>query len=270
MLPVPTKKSKRVKHPPIEPPEIDIEERCFLFERGHEIAWHVQRAAQCSPLWAGTWREVIGNARQFLNDDLYRLLPGLTAVAETTATRQEIGKATIVLSAVVQYNKQINMELFAPVLTQDIAELQPSKLALCMAMRALRKKSEWGPPIATVLEAVKWATEIIPHTTELLDDLSEHIEKALESYRLYLTPFVVRGVTVGSYRWELKYLAADYLIDQKDVASFPDDIVDEARQMIEQYGLLAGDRPNMMLITGKQLVEREQTKLLTHDAPKDS
>jgi hypothetical protein len=286
-----------------------------------------------------------------------------------------------VLSAVVQYNKQINMALFAPVLMQDVAELRPSKLALCMAMRALRKKSEWGPPIADVLKAIRWATDKIPSGQQVMSDLHQNIDKALENYRLWLTPFVLKGV-VGSYRWEMVYLAADYLIrdvepvfhtnlrkpkslfhflawkgglrpdpelrvlfdtsnpsvpglgnDKKlirksgmsldaareacieggflqdhecrerepsindlleliaeeargnkqyrihealdalelwraevpslaNVWGFPADVFAEAVEMVEQYGLLAGDRPDLMRVTGKQLVAREQAKLL--------
>jgi putative SOS response-associated peptidase YedK len=43
---------------------------------------------------------------------------------------------------------------------------------------------------------------------------------------------------------------------------FPADILDEARQMIEQYDLLTDDRPDLMLVTGEQLVDREQAKWL--------
>jgi hypothetical protein len=108
------------------------------------------------------------------------------------ANRDNIASALLLLTAAFPNTSSRDLNLYAQLLSEDVKDAAPGKLALDLACRRLRRTSRFLPAISEVLDAIATATKqiegarcSIAKLPETLSEVRRRIEQA-KSWRQWL------------------------------------------------------------------------------------
>jgi len=208
-------------------------------------AWHqsVRKEAQARRHGRSTIA-VAGNPRHYENHLQAEIERGDTTLAhpnyQTLVTELEpyIGTATVtqikieIAKLLAAFPTKDNLTVFTAILIEEIAENPPSRLALAMACRELRRNSKFRPSISEVLEA--------------LDELDWHARRCamivrLPKYVAALKQRLAQGL--GCYVTHER--DGHSVVDSGKLLAGPFVTMDAAWSWLERHGIELVERPSI-------------------------